>query len=190
MIMADVFTWFLIIIGILLVLNAHWLAAFALFPKVVTASREKYAQRPIAATFLGLAILLPVIIVGSILINVLKHPLVAVIVIGLWMIPAVLAFLGSAGLAARIGAGLRSPHDDTQPWRSVMRGSTVLSLTFLTPILGWFVLLPWTLVSGLGVAVMTLRTQRTTAPIATAVPSTHMPIHNDTATAITHVPTP
>ncbi len=193
MIMADVLTWFLIIIGILLVLNAHWLAAFALFPKVVAASREKYALKPIAATFLGLAILLPVLILGTIIMSVLKHPLVAVIIIGLWMIPAVLAFLGSAGLAARIGAGLRSPNDDTQPWRSVMRGSTVLSLTFLTPILGWFVLLPWTLVSGLGIAVMTLRGQRTTAPNAAALSpasSTPMPIHNDTATAATQVPTP
>jgi len=190
MIMADVLTWFLIIIGILLVLNAHWLAAFALFPKVVTASRDEYAQRPIAATFLGLAILVPVIVIGSVLINALKHPVIAIIVIGLWMIPAVLAFLGSAGLAARIGAGLRSPHDDAQPWRSVMRGSTVLSLTFLTPILGWFVLLPWTLVSGLGIAVMILRRQRISAPVAATVKSTPMPIHNDTATVVTQVPTP
>jgi hypothetical protein len=141
-----------------------------------------------------LVILVPALVIGSVLINVLKHPLVAITIIGLWMIPTLLAFLGSAGLAARIGAGLRSHTDDTQPWRSVLRGSTILSLTFLTPILGWFVLLPWTLVSGLGVAVMTLRAQRSarlaTAPANPGTNPTAMPVANDAATVVTQTPAP
>jgi hypothetical protein len=185
MIMADVLTWFLIIIGILLVFNAHWLAAYALFPNLVAASRERYAQRPIAATLLGLVILVPTIAIGAVLINVLKHPLVAIIIIGLWMIPTVLALLGSAGLAARIGAGLSSPQDHAQPWRSVLRGSTVLSLTFLTPILGWFVLFPWTLVSGLGVAIMALRHQ----PRAITAISAATVLTNNTSD-VANTPTP
>jgi hypothetical protein len=157
MIMADVLTWFLIILGILLVLNAQWLAAFALFPTLVEGSRERYGRRPVAATLLGLAILVPSLLIGAILINVVRHPAVAVVVIGLWMIPALLALLGSSGLALRVGSGLQRDRDGDSSGGVVMRGGGVLALTFLTPFLGWFVLLPWALISGLGAAVMTLR---------------------------------
>jgi len=64
------------------------------------------------------------------------------------------ALLGSAGLALRIGAALKGDRDVAQPWRRVLRGGLVLAPTFLFPLLGWFVLLPWTLVSGFGSAVM------------------------------------
>ena len=38
--------------------------------------------------------------------------------------------VGSAGLAQRIGAGLPSPADLTQPWRRVLRGGIVLVPAF------------------------------------------------------------
>ena len=57
MIMADVLTWFLIVIGALLVIVALWLAAFALFPARVEACSERYGRRPVAATLLGLVVL-------------------------------------------------------------------------------------------------------------------------------------
>jgi hypothetical protein len=172
MIMADVLTWFLIIVGVLLVLGAQWLAAYALFPALVERSRDRYGRRPVAATMLGLAILLPLLVVGAVVVHVAGHPVVGMLVIGLWMIPALLALLGSAGLALRIGSGLGTSRDPDQPWRVVLRGGVVLSLTFLTPILGWFVLLPWTLVSGLGAAVMALSGGTPAAPMPVAVGDT------------------
>ncbi len=175
MIMADVLTWFLIIIGVLLVLHAHWIAAYALFPSLVEGSRQRYERRPVAATMLGLVIIIPVLIIGAIIINVLKHPLIAVIIIGIWMIPALLALLGSAGLALRIGAGMGSRSEQTPPYRTMMKGSTVLSLTFLTPILGWFVLLPWTLVSGFGASLMTIRGRRNGTGINPPAPTPNVP---------------
>ncbi len=65
--------------------------------------------------------------------------------------------MGSAGLGDRIGVGLPSAGDATQPWRRLLRGGTVLSLTFLLPIVGWVGVLPWTLVSGVGAAVLAMR---------------------------------
>jgi hypothetical protein len=67
------------------------------------------------------------------------------------------AVFGLAGLARRVGAGLPSPLDEAQPWRSSLRGGLVLAATFLLPFGGWFVLLPCALVSGFGVSVMAWR---------------------------------
>jgi hypothetical protein len=72
--------------------------------------------------------------------------------------------MGSAGLCDRIGAGLPGDTDARQPWRRVLRGGIVLSFAFVLPVIGWFVLLPWTLVSGVGASLGSLRRRRATAP--------------------------
>jgi hypothetical protein len=164
MIMADVLTWFLIILGSLLVLGANWIGAFALFPGLVERSAQRYGRRPVAATVLGLVIGVPVVVFGLVAAKAIGHPLVGVLIVGALMIPLLLALAGSAGLALRIGAGMPAPIDASQPWRRVLRGSVVLGLTFLMPILGWFVLLPWALISGLGAALMALRDRSAPAP--------------------------
>lgn len=169
MIMADVLTWFLIVIGSLMVLIAHWLGAYALFPGRVEACGERYARRPVVATLLGLAILAPLLLGAIAVGKSLQHPAINMLLIGVLVIPTMLAMLGSAGLALRIGAGLRSASDLDQPWRRVLRGGTVLSLVFVLPILGWFVLLPWALASGFGAALMSLRKKRS-APASFASP--------------------
>ncbi len=157
MIMADVLTWFLIVIGSLLVLIAHWLGAFALFPGLVESCGERYARRPVAVTLLGLGVLMPLLLVAIAVGRSLSHPAINMALIALLVFPTLLAMLGSAGLALRIGAGLRSVGDLDQPWRRVLRGGIVLSLVFVLPVLGWFVLLPWALASGFGAALMCLR---------------------------------
>jgi hypothetical protein len=157
MIMADVLTWFLLILGVYLVLNAHWLGAYALAPALVERSRQRYDRRPVAATLLGLAVAVPVALIGINLMTRVPHPLTNLLVLGMLAVPLLIAFAGSAGLALRIGNGLGSPADAAQPWRRVLRGGAVLGLVFLMPVLGWFVLLPWTLVSGLGAGLMAWR---------------------------------
>jgi len=61
-----------------------------------------------------------------------------------------LAVLGSAGLARLIGQRLNSPQDAQQPWKRTYRGSIVLAITFVFPMVGWFLVLPLTLLSGFG----------------------------------------
>lgn len=156
MTLSDVMTWFLCILGALMVLVAHWLGAWALFPAWVEGSRERYARRPVAATLLGLAVLVPLFIVAANIGQASSSQAVQVSFIVLGEVLFLLAMLGSAGLALRIGSGLASDLDQRQPWRRVLRGGVVLSLTFLAPFLGWFVLLPWALASGFGAALMTL----------------------------------
>jgi hypothetical protein len=170
MIMADILFWFLIIAGVYLTLIAHWLCAHALFPRVVEHCRGTYGRRPVAATLLGLVILLPTLVISIVLAKLVPHPIVQIPVIVLLMITALLSLLGSSGLAARIGSGLAAPNDAAQPWKAVLRGGSTLGLVFLMPLVGWFLLLPWTLISGLGVAAMALRAAtRRTAEAAIAV---------------------
>ena len=149
MIMADIFFWIAVALGMLATIVAHWLAAQALAPGLVARSAEAYARRPVASCVIGVLVGLPLILIllGAMekLPSALKLAAIAALAVIL-----VLAFLGSAGLARRVGLGLPSPADEGRPGRPVLRGGIVLGLTFLAPVLGWFVLLPLVLLSGLG----------------------------------------
>lgn len=162
MIMADVLTWFLIVAGTYLVLVCYWLASAALFPHLVEGCRQGYGRHPLLATLVGVGIVAPVLIVGIAVVRVIHHPLAANAVKVLLMSPLLLAFMGSAGLALRIGEGLTNGTGEgvPRPWRPVLRGGLVLAPTFLVPFFGWFVLFPWVLVSGVGTAALTLLGRR------------------------------
>lgn len=162
--MADVLKWFLLIVGTQIVFVSYWLAAQALFPRAVERAREKYS-RPWKLTLFGLLMSAPLIFVG-ILIFQRNNPLFKLLGAGLVLLPVVVGLIGSAGLNLRIGAGLPSPIDEQQPWRRVLRGAIVLALMFLLPVIGWFVLLPWTLISGFAAAVLSISGTKKAHPAA------------------------
>ena len=107
MIMADVLTWFLIVLGLYLTLVCHWLGATALFPRAVEAFGERYA-RPFSATLLGLVLAVPLLVIGAAGSNA-PNPGVAGLSRALLIVMILPALVGSAGLALRIGSGLASP---------------------------------------------------------------------------------
>ncbi len=150
MIMADIIFWIAVALGLLATFVAHWLAAQALVPQTVARSAEAYARRPLASCLLGTLIGLPTVLILLTLLDKLPHPLAKAVVVLALAVLLILAFLGSAGLARRVGAGLADPLEEDSPARGVLRGGIVLGLVFLAPVLGWFVLLPLTLLSGLG----------------------------------------
>ena len=80
-----------------------------------------------------------------------------------------LGFLGSAGLALRIGRNLSA---DTSVWHQGLRGGVVLALVFITPVLGSLFLLHVGLASGFG-AVLLSRPWKTKA--AAPAPLTETP---------------
>lgn len=160
MILADILQWLLLVLGALITLNAHWLGAHALFPALVARARRKYVEAPVKVTLVGLAVAVPTLVVAIGVGKLVPNPAVTALAVGLGLIVGLLALVGSAGLVDRIGAGMPSPLDETQPWRGVMRGGIVLGCAFLMPFLGWFVLLPWVLVSGLGAWILAGRAPR------------------------------
>lgn len=158
MIMADVLKIFLLVLGALVVLVAYLLAAHALAPRRVVRASEALGswRRIVAALAVGLpsagfalAIALALQATGNLVGRGLG--------LALAIVPLALAITGVAGVALRIGRGLPSPIDRDAPWRAVLRGSIVLALCYLLPIVGWFVVFPATFAFGLGAAVLALR---------------------------------
>jgi hypothetical protein len=150
MIMADILFWIAIAIGVLATLIAHWLAARALLPATVTRCSEAYHRRPLACCVIGVLVTLPLVLILLGAVDKIPFPLAKMLLIGVLCVPLVIGLIGSAGLAQRIGMGLPAPADLERPWLPVLRGSVVMGLCFIAPILGWFIFLPLTLLSGVG----------------------------------------
>ncbi len=171
MIMADVLKIFLLVVGTQIVVISYWLAAESLYPKIVAAARDRYRTQPLRITLLGALVGAPLFAFGLSLFQMGSAPAKAfgfVVASG-----AVLGgLLGSAGLCRLIGAGLPSPADATQPWRRVLRGGIVLTLMCLLPFLGWFLILPLTLLSGAGATISAIYARRRQAPSSGVHPIT------------------
>lgn len=167
MIMADILKIFLIVVGLLTVYVSYWLVAQALFPRLVERARQHYAK-PVKITLIGLAAAVLPFVLG-VMISQLPNPVFKITGITLMVIPAMLGLIGSAGLTQRIGAGLASPLDEQQPWRRVLRGGILLALTFLLPFVGWIVLPIWTMVSGFGAFLLSVRERKQSSDTAPPV---------------------
>lgn len=173
MIMADVLKILFIILGLMITTVGYWLFFEAMTPRLVERAQTLYAGRPFRVFFLGALCGVPATILCVILMNggavgrlLGISGIFALVLTGL---------LGSAGLARHVGTQLRSPSDASQPWKRVLRGGSVLTVTFVLPGLGWFVLMPYALLSGLGAAILAVRAYRT-APVleGAAVPPAEM----------------
>lgn len=173
MIMADVLKIALLILATLLVFICYWVGAQALFPSLVERTRANYS-RPFYLTIIGLLVSLPVTYIGIFLLQ-RPNPVMKIIGGSIAAIPIVLGLIGSAGLCQRIGTGLPSPLDETQPWRRVLRGGLVLAPAYLLPFIGWFGLTLWTLISGCGAVIVSLRAPKSAAPDA-ALKTTTTPV--------------
>ncbi|MEP7345214.1 MAG: hypothetical protein ABI877_08100 [Gemmatimonadaceae bacterium] len=158
MIMADVWKIVFLVLGTQVVMVSYWLLAAALFPDTLVRTREAYDARATRLTLTGLLVTFPLLLAGVVLLQG-AHPLVKLLGAVVLSMPVVLGLMGSAGLCDRVGAGLPADRDAQQPWRRVLRGGAVLSFAFVLPIIGWFLLLPWTLVSGVGASLGAWRTQ-------------------------------
>jgi hypothetical protein len=116
-------------------------------------------------------------VLGAIGIFKLSHP---VMNIAAFILLAVVLFgglAGSAGLAKRVGMGLPAPTDDAQPWRRVLRGGIVLTLTFLLPFIGWLGLTIWAVVTGFAAWVFAVREAKRETPTApTASPKVELSV--------------
>ena len=163
-----------------LILLGHWVAAAGMFPKSTRAVAGIYEQRPIRALLVGIFTYGPIMLLFTANNKIPNGPL-RFLVVAAGFATLLIAMIGSAGLALRIGRNLCAGGD---LWQQALRGGVMLALVFITPVLGWFVVLPLGLASGFG-AVLLARPWRSdesplpanapattaAAPASTAVPS-------------------
>ncbi len=147
--LADVFTVVLVILGLLTVFVGWWLAMAGLFPRTIEGCADKLGQAPIKCGFVGLVCAVPIIFGAVLLGRVSANPGVKLLSVVIVVAIILAAATGAAGLALRIGRGLPAARDEVEPWRRVLRGGVILAITY-----GTLVLLPFTLLAGLGALVL------------------------------------
>ncbi len=132
--------------ALFLILLGHWLVAGGMFSSTTSAIVRQYDERPVRALLLGLVTFGPILLLA---LNAGKIPgtpvRIAVIVAGVAAL--LIAFIGTAGLALRIGRNLSA---NASRWEQCLRGGVMLGLVFITPVLGWGFLLHAGLASGFG----------------------------------------
>lgn len=175
MIMADVLLWALGLTASYIIIVCYWLLACSLFPQHVERCQLRYTERPVRATITGLLTFVPIVFLAAAAGKV-PHPLIRVTALTVGLACILVALFGSAGLARRVGEGLPSARDSREPWRRIWRGGLVLAITFYLPFVGWFLMLPWTLISGFGVFLLSLpRRERASAVVTSPVPPSSIP---------------
>ena len=165
--LADVFTFLFVILGFLIVYVGYWLMAFGLFPAQTERCAAQISRAPVKTTLLGAVMLAPLVTLGFAISAKAPNAVGKILGIGLVLVALLIALFGAAGLALRIGQGLKSTRDEHEPWRRVLRGGIVLGLTFVMPFLGTFVLMPFAFLIGFGAIVLS-RPRKQPAPLATA----------------------
>ena len=151
MLMADTMSIFFVILGMMLAFPGLWLLCRGLWPESVAAATDRCSRSLWSSFLVGLPITIVMIVVTRILFSILgpAGKIAGVGVVCLYMLQA---HTGVSGLATSIGRRLLSPLDEQRPWRSTLRGGVVLELTYLLPLLGWFVILPASIIIGSGAA--------------------------------------
>lgn len=155
MLMADTMAIFFVILGLLLAFPGLWLLCLGLWPRTANAAAD-YCSRGLAKPFFaGVPITLAMIFVATLLNNV-PGAIGNIAAIGTVCLYLLFSSAGVSGFATAIGRRLASPVDTERPWRATLRGGIVLELSYLLPILGWFVILPASIVTGCGASTLAL----------------------------------
>jgi hypothetical protein len=157
--------------ALFLVLLGHWVVAAGMFPQATRAFADVYDRRPIRAALVGILTFGPLFVL---LLQNSKLPGggLRFLAIMVGVAALLIAFVGSAGLALRIGRNLGT---GTEPWQQILRGGVMLALVFITPLIGWLLVLPIGLASGFG-AFLLAKPWKSAAPaIPTTVPQVAVP---------------
>jgi hypothetical protein len=155
-----------VILGMMLAFSGLWLLCRGLWPEAVAAAADRCRRRLWTSFLVGLPITIVMVAVTMILFNVLG-PVGKIAAVGVVCLYMLQAHTGVSGLATSIGSRLAMPHDEQRPWRSTLRGGVVLELAYLLPFLGWFVILPVSIIIGSGAATLGLLSKLKLALFAT-----------------------
>lgn len=152
---AVVSAWLWIHVGILLIAIAYATVGRALLPMRTERARAALAARPLRVFGIGLGVTVPWAGIAIALMVAGQGGPVGLlgVVIGLAWLLAALA--GLATLATHVGSAGTSGD---APWWATTRGAACVALTWMLPVVGWFILLPATLALSLGCLLVGRRT--------------------------------
>lgn len=156
---AVVSAWLYVHVGVLLVVIAYATCSQALLGGIAERGRERVARAPLATLLVGLAISVPAF-VGAIVLMDRPNGVVKLVGAAMAVSWVMVALLGLAPLATHVGSrGEAGPAR----WTTVARGAALIALTWMLPIVGWFVALPLSLAFGTGCLVLSLAGRRSPA---------------------------
>lgn len=151
MLLADTVAIFLVVVGVMSSLPCLWLLCRALwfetFDHAIAACEKSLSK----SFYLGL----PLVFVSAVavaLVGKLPGAFGQIGGVGVFCAIFLFAQIGVAALTSLIGRRLPSPIDAEKPWRVTLRGGIVLVFSYLLPIVGWFLIIPASLIIGLGTA--------------------------------------
>lgn len=169
--MADMTAIFFVLLILGTAVPATFVGWWLLFPNLVRRAQTRLEATPWKTFWLGVAVFIALLIP---IVIFLALPFGPAKFLGWMLIGGALALssIGSAGLAALIGARLQ-PHGSFSELGSFVRGAVILELAAFLPVIGWlFVWIP-SLLLALGATTFALlkSTPRAkTAPVAESVP--------------------
>lgn len=145
-----------------LILLGHWLVAAGLFPKATSAFADEYGRRPVRATLVGLFTYGPIFLL-LLNANNIHNGVGKLLALVAGFAALLIGFIGTAGLALRIGRNLSAT---AEPWQQGLRGGVMLALVFITPLLGSLFLMHVGLASGFGVFLLSRPWRRKTGALS------------------------
>jgi hypothetical protein len=176
MLMADTMAIFFVILGLLLAFPGLWLLCRGLWPRAVAGAAAICGNGLIKPFVVGAPITAVMIFIAAVLSRFGAAGKIASA--GTICLYLMTANCGVAGLVAVVGERLASFSGNMEseaPWRVTMRGGVALGLAALLPILGWFLILPISMMVGCGASFLSLlrrgaasRDQRREAIVAPA----------------------
>src|SRR5262245_11736803 len=157
MLMADTMAIFFVILGLLLAFPGLWILCRGLWPHAVAKAAAVCGKGLIKPFLAGIPLTVVMIFAAAVLGNLgPAGKIAAVATVCLYLM---IANCGVAGLVTIVGERLEEPAGNfasQKPWRATLRGSIVLGLASLLPILGWFVILPVAMITGCGANLLSL----------------------------------
>ncbi|MBX7133756.1 MAG: hypothetical protein K1X67_13870 [Fimbriimonadaceae bacterium] len=156
-----------VVAGALAICGSAW--ALLVISAVVFGTRTQHAQGAIERhpwRTLGIG-LFGVVVFGTLSVIMAAQPLPLVKLVGTMMYLSLfaVAVVGGGGIAAMIGRRLQPMDSSMSPFQALTRGSGILVLAGLFPMLGWFVLAPLTLFMSLGAGIQALVAKPLAPPI-------------------------
>jgi len=153
--LGDVFAFFGGLLSLGLALPGLLVGWTLVCPAAVERARERLDRTPWRCFWLGVAGLVGAGLPILIALNVKAGPVQFLGWLGLITLLTVTS-LGAAGLAALMGARLRAGGLAASPAGATLRAAGVLELALVFPVIGWFMLLPLTIICSLGAATFAL----------------------------------